>query len=204
MAQILYSKDHEYVRIEGEEGVVGISEHAQQQLGDVVYVELPGAGKAVKAGAEAAVVESVKAASEVYAPVSGEVTATDVDGNSLLDNTLVVYATELSRRWDFAMQNVPLAVFGGKNTGLKGGTFLKITDGPLRPLPGTTTTTQSGASSTCSLARPTVSSNPATARPVITPTSGLRSSVSEMWRGGPSRSSSWSLLIRDRRTSTDG
>jgi hypothetical protein len=57
--------------------------------------------------------------------------ATDVDGNSLLDNTIVVYVTELSRRWDHDQRNIPLAVFGGKNTGLKGGTFLKIADGPL-------------------------------------------------------------------------
>lgn len=64
--------------------------------------------------------------------------ATDVDGNSLLDNTVVVYVTELARRWDHSMLNMPLAVFGGKNTGLKGGTFLKITDGPLRTQTGAT------------------------------------------------------------------
>jgi len=57
--------------------------------------------------------------------------ATDIDGNTLLDNTVVVYVTELSRRWDHDQRNMPLAVFGGKNTGLKGGTFLKITDGLL-------------------------------------------------------------------------
>lgn len=70
-----YTKDHEYIRIEGDTGVVGITDYAQQQLGDVVYVELPTVGKAVEKGGEAAVVESVKAASEVYAPVSGEVVA---------------------------------------------------------------------------------------------------------------------------------
>jgi glycine cleavage system H protein len=70
-----YTKDHEYVRIEGDTGTVGITDYAQQQLGDVVYVELPTVGKAVSKGGEAAVVESVKAASEVYAPVSGEVVA---------------------------------------------------------------------------------------------------------------------------------
>ena len=68
-----YTKDHEYIRIEGDTGVVGITDYAQQQLGDVVYVELPAVGKAIQKGGEAAVVESVKAASEVYAPVSGEV-----------------------------------------------------------------------------------------------------------------------------------
>jgi len=68
-----YTKDHEYIRVEGDTGVVGITDYAQQQLGDVVYVELPAIGKAIAKGGEAAVVESVKAASEVYAPVSGEV-----------------------------------------------------------------------------------------------------------------------------------
>lgn len=75
MSETLYSKDHEYIRIEGDVGIVGISDYAQSQLGDVVFVELPVTGKALSKGAEAAVVESVKAASEVYAPVSGEVTA---------------------------------------------------------------------------------------------------------------------------------
>ncbi len=68
-----YTKDHEYVRVEGDSAVVGISDYAQEQLGDVVYVELPAVGKTLDKGAEAAVVESVKAASEVYAPLSGEV-----------------------------------------------------------------------------------------------------------------------------------
>ena len=73
MAETRYSKDHEYIRIEGDVGTVGISDYAQGQLGDVVFVELPAVGKALTKGGEAAVVESVKAASEVYAPVSGEV-----------------------------------------------------------------------------------------------------------------------------------
>ncbi|WP_089176505.1 glycine cleavage system protein GcvH [Bosea sp. AS-1] len=73
MAETRYSKDHEYIRIEGDVGTVGISDYAQSQLGDVVFVELPAVGKALAKGGEAAVVESVKAASEVYAPVSGEV-----------------------------------------------------------------------------------------------------------------------------------
>jgi len=75
MSETRYSKDHEYIRIEGDVGIVGISDYAQSQLGDVVFVELPATGKALSKCAEAAVVESVKAASEVYAPVSGEVTA---------------------------------------------------------------------------------------------------------------------------------
>ena len=68
-----YTKDHEYVRLDGDVATVGITDHAQEQLGDIVFIELPEIGKSVEQGAEAAVVESVKAASEVYAPVSGEV-----------------------------------------------------------------------------------------------------------------------------------
>ena len=70
-----YTRDHEWVRLEGDVAVVGISKYAQEQLGDIVYVELPEIGKKLAKGAEAAVVESVKAASEVYAPVAGEVVA---------------------------------------------------------------------------------------------------------------------------------
>ena len=73
MSGLKYSKDHEWVRVEGDVGTVGISDYAQEQLGDVVYVELPEVGRAVAQNEEAAVVESVKAASEVYAPVSGEI-----------------------------------------------------------------------------------------------------------------------------------
>lgn len=73
MAVVRYTKDHEYVRLEGDIATVGISDHAQSQLGDVVFVELPEVGRKLEQGGEAAVVESVKAASELYAPVSGEV-----------------------------------------------------------------------------------------------------------------------------------
>jgi glycine cleavage system H protein len=72
---VRYTKEHEYIRVEGDTGVVGITDYAQGQLGDVVFVELPEVGRTVTKGDDAAVVESVKAASEVYAPVSGEVVA---------------------------------------------------------------------------------------------------------------------------------
>ncbi len=75
MVDIRYSKDHEWIRRDGDLAVIGITDYAQSQLGDVVYVELPEIGRKVEPGGEAAVVESVKAASEVYAPVSGEVVA---------------------------------------------------------------------------------------------------------------------------------
>ncbi len=79
MAEIRYTKDHEYILIDGAEGVVGISDHAQQQLGDVVFAEVPPLGTKLKAGDPAAVVESVKAASDVFAPVAGEVVAVNSD-----------------------------------------------------------------------------------------------------------------------------
>ena len=75
MSETKYTQEHEWIRVEGDVGTVGITDYAQGQLGDVVYVELPAVGKAVKQGGDMAVVESVKAASEVYAPVSGEVVA---------------------------------------------------------------------------------------------------------------------------------
>ena len=73
MTAVRFSKDHEWVRCDGDVAVIGITDYAQSQLGDVVYVELPEIGRQVDQGGEAAIVESVKAASDVYAPVSGEV-----------------------------------------------------------------------------------------------------------------------------------
>jgi glycine cleavage system H protein len=70
-----YTKDHEWIRLDGDVATVGITEHAQSQLGDIVYVELPEIGRQIEKGGEAAVVESVKAASDVYAPAGGEVVA---------------------------------------------------------------------------------------------------------------------------------
>ena len=85
---VKYSTDHEWVKVDGGIATIGITEHAQEQLGDVVFVELPKLGKKVVKGGEAAVVESVKAASEVYAPVSGEVVAvnTELEGDPALVN----------------------------------------------------------------------------------------------------------------------
>ena len=101
MSQIRYTKDHEYVRVEGDEGVVGISEHAQEQLGDVVFAEAPPIGKALKQGDPAAVVESVKAASDVFAPVSGEVVA----ANSEVEATPgLINEDALGRGWLFRLK----------------------------------------------------------------------------------------------------
>ena len=88
MAEKKYTDDHEYLNIDGDVATIGITKHAQEQLGDVVFVELPEVGKQVAKGDEAAVVESVKAAAEVYAPVSGEVVEAnaDLEGNPGLVN----------------------------------------------------------------------------------------------------------------------
>jgi glycine cleavage system H protein len=101
MMQIRYTKDHEYIRIEGAEGVVGISDHAQGQLGDVVFAEAPPVGKTVKAGDPAAVVESVKAASDVFAPASGEVVAV----NSEVESTPgLINEDAIGRGWLFRIR----------------------------------------------------------------------------------------------------
>lgn len=96
-----YTRDHEWVRLEGDLAVVGISEHAQEQLGDVVFVELPEPGRALRQGEQAAVVESVKAASDIYAPISGEV----VENNSALeDNPALVNESAEDAAWFFKLR----------------------------------------------------------------------------------------------------
>ena len=77
MSNLKFTTDHEWIRVEGDTAVIGITDYAQQQLGDVVFVELPDVGKVLERGKDAAVVESVKAASEVYAPVDGVVIETN-------------------------------------------------------------------------------------------------------------------------------
>jgi len=91
-----YTEDHEWVRVDGDTGTVGISDYAQKQLGDVVFVELPDVGATFDKGDEAAVVESVKAASEVYSPVSGEVTETNT---ALEDAPETVNASPADEGW---------------------------------------------------------------------------------------------------------
>ena len=101
MAIVRYTKEHEWIRVEDGVGVVGITEYAQEQLGDIVYVELPEVGAEMTQGAEAAVVESVKAASEIYAPVGGEVT--EVNQN-LADNPGTVNTDAMDGGWFFKMK----------------------------------------------------------------------------------------------------
>jgi glycine cleavage system H protein len=96
MSELRFTKEHEWIRRDGEFATVGITDYAQNQLGDVVYVELPEIGRHVAKGAEAAVVESVKAASEVYAPVSGEVVAVN---EALAGEPARVNADPLGEGW---------------------------------------------------------------------------------------------------------
>src|SRR3954470_21617610 len=96
-----YTKDHEWVRIEGDTATVGISEHAQEQLGDVVFVELPEVGRELAQGDQAAVVESVKAASEIYAPVGGEV----IEGNTaVVEEPALVNQGAEGQGWFFKLR----------------------------------------------------------------------------------------------------
>ena len=89
MSDIQYSEDHEWITLDGDVGTIGISDYAQEALGDVVFVELPEVGASLDKGAEVGVIESVKAASEIYTPVSGEIVAVNdtVDGDPSLVNT---------------------------------------------------------------------------------------------------------------------
>lgn len=96
MSDLRYSKDHEYIAVDGEVATLGISDYAQSQLGDIVFIELPEVGKKVTKGKEIAVIESVKAASEVYSPISGEV----VEINPELGETpALVNDDPLGRGW---------------------------------------------------------------------------------------------------------
>jgi glycine cleavage system H protein len=101
MALERFTKDHEYIRVEGDIGVVGITDHAQSQLGDVVFVELPEVGRKVKQGEAVGVVESVKAASEVYSPVSGEVVEANGD---LAANPALVNEDAQGKAWFFILR----------------------------------------------------------------------------------------------------
>lgn len=101
MSDIKFSEDHEWIRVEGDIGTIGITVFAQQQLGDVVYVEVPEVGTDVEKGGEVAVVESVKAASELYAPLDGEV----VESNGgLADDPAAVNNDPEGEGWFFKMK----------------------------------------------------------------------------------------------------
>jgi len=98
---VYFTKEHEWIRVDGDVATVGISNHAQEQLGDIVFAEVPEAGRRVSKGQEAAVVESVKAASDVYAPVSGEVT----EGNqALADDPALINSDPEGQGWFFKLK----------------------------------------------------------------------------------------------------
>jgi glycine cleavage system H protein len=101
MSKVLFTEDHEYIVVDGDIGAVGVTDFAQKQLGDVVFVELPQVGKQIKPGDQAGVVESVKAASDVFAPVAGEV----VETNSALEETpALVNEDPQGRGWFFKVR----------------------------------------------------------------------------------------------------
>lgn len=98
---LYFTKEHEWIRVEGDTATIGISNHAQEQLGDIVFAEVPEAGRNLSKGQEAAVVESVKAASDVYAPVSGEV----VEGNqAVADDPSLVNSDPEGQGWFFKLR----------------------------------------------------------------------------------------------------
>jgi len=98
---VYFTKEHEWIRVEGDTATVGISDHAQEALGDIVFAEVPEAGRKLSKGQEAAVVESVKAASDVYAPVSGEVT----EGNpAIADDPAVINRDPEGEGWFFKLK----------------------------------------------------------------------------------------------------
>jgi glycine cleavage system H protein len=101
MAETKYTEEHEWIRVEGDVGTIGITQYAQEQLGDVVFVDVPAAGRTVAKGEACAVVESVKAASDIYAPVGGEV----VESNAALADTPGdVNAEPTGKGWFFKLK----------------------------------------------------------------------------------------------------
>lgn len=101
MATEYFTPDHEWIRLEGDIATVGITNHAQEQLGDVVFVEVPEVGRTVTAGEAAAVVESVKAASDVFSPLAGEVSEANTD---LADNPALVNEDAEGGAWFFKLR----------------------------------------------------------------------------------------------------
>jgi len=101
MATTYFTEDHEWIRVEGGEATVGITDYAQEQLGDLVFVELPEVGKQLSKGDTAVVVESVKAASDVYAPIDGEISAVN---DALADDPALVNSSATDKGWLWKMK----------------------------------------------------------------------------------------------------
>ena len=100
-SDLRYAKTHEWVRVQGDMATIGITDHAQHELTDVVFVELPAVGRKVKAGEPCAVVESVKTASDIYAPVTGEVTEIN---KAVTDNPSLVNTSPYNEGWFFKVK----------------------------------------------------------------------------------------------------
>ena len=100
-SDLKFAKSHEWIRVAGDAGTVGITDHAQHELTDVVFVELPAVGRKVKAGESCAVVESVKTASDIYSPASGEVTEVNT---AVVDNPALVNSDPYSAGWFFKLK----------------------------------------------------------------------------------------------------
>ena len=101
MSEKKYTKDHEWVSIENEIATIGISNHAQESLGDIVFIELPSVGNSVKANDEICVVESVKAASDIYAPIDGEIIEVN---NNLKNDAAIINQDAENAGWIFKMK----------------------------------------------------------------------------------------------------
>lgn len=97
-----YTKTHEWIKVEGDMAIVGITDHAQEALGDITFVELPAVGQAVEQGGECGVIESVKAASDMYAPIAGEVAETN---SELDDKPEIVNNDPYEKGWIFKLKN---------------------------------------------------------------------------------------------------
>ena len=122
MADVKYTQEHEWIRVEGDTGTIGITPYAQEQLGDVVFVELPQAGRKVAKGEACAVVESVKAASDIYAPVSGEVTEANP---ALGDAPGDVNAEPMGKGWFFKLKLADKGELNGLMDEAAYGAFVK-------------------------------------------------------------------------------
>jgi glycine cleavage system H protein len=119
-AELQYARTHEWIRIEGDEATIGITDYAQDALGDVVYVELPEVGASFEAGASFGAVESVKAASDLYLPVAGEITAVN---SALIDTPEILNSDPYGEGW-----LVKISVAPGVGALMSAGTYEKFVD----------------------------------------------------------------------------
>ena len=101
MSEKKYSKDHEWIEVDGDNAIIGITDHAQESLGDIVFVDLPEINKVVKAGDEVSIIESVKAASDIYSPIDGEIIAIN---QNLTDDAALINQSAEASGWIFKLK----------------------------------------------------------------------------------------------------